>query len=44
MKHDDVQKEIGAFNLAGVLEGLEGFSMALFTRVLVRLTVILGLQ
>ena len=25
---------MGAFNLAGLLEGLEGFSMALFTRVL----------
>ena len=25
---------MGAFNLAGLLEGLEGFSMALYTRVL----------
>ena len=43
MRYDDAQKEIGAFNLAGLLEGLEGFSMALFTRVLVRLTLALGL-
>ena len=27
---------MGAFNLAGLLEGLEGFSMALFTRILGR--------